>query len=59
MKEKQWQEGQAAVMASGPFKENFPDCNVYMLENNDLKKVTPQELKQFCNKNNCNYPYKN
>lgn len=44
---------------SGPFKENFPDCNVYMLENNDLKKVTPQELKQFCKKNNYKYPYKN
>ena len=47
------------LMPSGAFKKNFPDCNIYLLEKNDLKKVTPQELKQFCNNNNCNYPYKN
>ena len=47
------------LMPAVYFKEKLPDCHIYLLENNDLKKVTPQELKQFCKQNNCNYPYKN
>lgn len=36
---------------------DFPDCRVYLFQENDFREFTPHELKKFCKDKRLKYPY--